>query len=157
MKSRLKLHLWTAWRVAWVSTLVLSVVMFCHDIFSFGYRWGFMTGQREIDPIFGDYTIGALAGFHLFMGVAVAVPLSLAAFILGPGRPLIFGLICGYSVLFVLLAEAMASGYAFQFGATWAPYEPFWELFYHPIVTPIMFLASLGMYVWLLRVFWIPR
>lgn len=51
--------------------------------------------------------------------------------------------------LWILAAEMETSGYAGDFGTTWARFEPLWELFLHPLHTPVA-LAALGLAAYVL-------
>ena len=97
-----------------------------------------LTPGLEVTPLSLALDIGIRAGLLL-------VPLWLLAVVSGPWplRALSLGMLA-YGWYF--LGEAMASDFAVDFGATWAPGEAFSELFWVPRLTPALWAGAVLAY-----------
>ncbi|MEO0357250.1 MAG: hypothetical protein AAF386_02945 [Pseudomonadota bacterium] len=131
-RPRWQLALW-AMVSGW---LILTVSLTVYEYVRFGLQFGFLTGDRDLDPVFFSmslhsappYGIRSMAGSNAIIAI-FSLPLLLGFGVLRDvvGRAtLIVGFIC----MVMFSGDIMASGYAFQFGATWAAGEAFRGLFF---------------------------
>lgn len=139
----------------WASAFVtFAPALFLLEYLAFGIRWGFLTGEREIDPIFGDFSLGYLIFSNAFVGAFLGLPFAIAMLILKPGRYILYVLGLGYLAFMHYAADGIAQHYQVNFGATWGPNEAFFELLYHPFKTPLIYAASVCAFLWLIRKYW---
>jgi hypothetical protein len=90
----------------------------------------------------------ALAAVYVFilclLALVLAVLLLAVQVLPRPVRAVAIGAV--YAGWWVLSAFAISGLMVTEdMGNTWAPHEPFWELFFHPVVTPALLFASLAL------------
>lgn len=134
--------------------LTLPVVMFVHEVVTFGYKWGFLTGKRQNFAGGGGIILGFIVFFQLFMGTIAASVLAIMASLFYRTRLCVWVLTLSYMGAYFWAANGTASGYRANFGATWRFPEPFFELMLHPILTPVLTLIGVIGFLVLSRSVW---
>ncbi len=149
-------------RPRWVLALIalvsgwglLTAALSIYEYVRFGVQWGFLTGERDLDPVFFSMSL------HMIQPYGALSMLTGNAVIAALFVPLIFGFgffrgmvgrasliaVFVFSVMFA--GDIMASGYAFHFGATWAEGEAFRELFFAPGLIIAVFGPGLILFGW---------
>lgn len=139
----------------WFSAFVtLAPALFLLEYLAFGVRWGFLTGTREIDPTFWNYSLQSVIFSNIFMGLVASSPLALAGFVLGARRRMVLATLAGFVILLHIAADTIATSYQINFGATWGPGEAFRGLLYHPVETPLIYVTATLAFAGLIKRYW---
>jgi len=131
--------------------LSLFAALLIHEIVAFGYFRGFLTGEREMVSYFYPSGVGEIVAVNALTAAVMALPLALIAWFKTNIRPLIVPLGITWLALCLWGYFSTASGYRAHFGTTWLPHEPFLELMWSPVLTPLSTLIGIGPFMWAIR------
>lgn len=135
--------------------LTLPVVMFVHELITFGIIWGFMSGERELPAFEYPFSVGWIATSQLIMSVLPASFLALVSLAFFQMRFCVWMLSGSYLLAYFLAVNGTANAYRHHFGNTWGFSEAFWELIFHPIMTPGLGVIGLVSFLWFSKRVWL--
>jgi len=137
------LRLRRALRLAFFGALTFWATLFAHVWWVFGIKAGYLDGGSYPLTPSVRVTVAGLALDCAFASVLVLLPAGLAGFMLSGRRPRQITLALIWAGVWLFAADGIAEIFAFDFGTTWRSGEAFFELFLHPVLTPLAMAAGL--------------
>lgn len=137
--------------------MCLPIVGFIHEVITFGYGWGVLTGERDRHLLNGYLTVPSMTLFQLIGGVIDGVVLGILTVVFWGTWACVWVLSFAFVGLYFLAGNGTAVNYRVEFGATWQFPEPFWELLFHPVLTPALLVVGLWVFLALTRAAWWVR
>lgn len=134
--------------------ITLPVIGFVHELITFGYGWGFLTGERDRYLLNGYLTIPSMIAFQLFGGVLDGIVLALVTLVFYRTPLCHWMLGIGFVCLYGLGGNSTARITKSNLGQRGVFPEAFMELMFHPVLTPALCLAGGGAFLWLTRRVW---
>ncbi len=136
-------------RALWAALLAFVVSIWCwvlvslHGVWSFGMVEGYLDGGRM--PLTPSFDVTYVQFFlYGLSSIVVTFPLALFWSSFAPQHFNLAGLLVCWLIGFWTGAESIAFAFQIDYGATWGPFEAFFELFFHPVVTP--FALAFGLF-----------
>ncbi len=124
--------------------LALFAVLLAHEFLSFGPRGhGLINADRSTCPDIACPTTGILVVAHIAKAIGAAFLFGIIGAIWTSGVARLTITAAAFALQYVWSLVGMASGYRIHFGTTWAWWEPFAELLWHPATT--LLLLALGL------------
>ncbi|MEX3014471.1 hypothetical protein [Gymnodinialimonas hymeniacidonis] len=135
-----------AFALALAGATSLLAVLLAHEILTFGAPGhGLINADRSICPDIACPTTGMIVVAHIAKAIGAAFLFGIIGAVWISGRTRIAVATVAFSLQYLWSLVGMASGYRIHFGTTWAWWEPFTELLWHPALTLALMVAGLAL------------
>lgn len=138
-------------RAAIAGAASLALAWLLHEIITFGYIHGFLTGERQLGYGIYPTSLAGIIAQTLLLSALAALLLAALALLFKASKARIPVLGVMWLGLCLWGFVQTAHGYRSDFGATWLWFEPFTELMWSAWLTPLVTILSLSAFTWGIR------
>ncbi|MEJ6389515.1 hypothetical protein [Gymnodinialimonas ulvae] len=126
--------------------LSLFAALLTHEFLTFGAPGhGLLNADRSLCPDIACPTTGMIVVAHVAKAIGAAILFAFIGVIWPSGGFRLGVAALAFTLQYLVSLVGIASGYRAQFGTTWAWWEPFAELLWNPLLTPLLLLAGLAL------------